>query len=127
MKQDVRAHENPETDKMRRRGQPPQGSLKGLVVGYRFSTRPAYPILTIDHDFSLAASSPHGEGVARHSVSWRPARDLRRAANVLEAAGNQPGARVRVVVGRLHKAYDDAYLDQMQDRELINIDVMLRG
>jgi hypothetical protein len=47
------------------------------------------------------------------------------AANVLEAAGNQPGAKVLVITGSSHKSYFDLYLDQMHDIELVSIESVL--
>ena len=36
-----------------------------------------------------------------------------------------PGAKMLVIVGASHKAYFDAYLDQMQDWELVSVDAVL--
>ena len=58
-------------------------------------------------------------------MSWWQTRNLRMAANIVEAAGNQPGAKMLVIVGASHKAYFDAYLDQMQDWELVSVDAVL--
>ena len=78
--------------------------------------------MTINADFGRAAATPDQNAVARHYVAWWQARGLRMAANVVEAAGNQPGARVLVVTGASHKAYFEAYLDQMHDWALIRVD-----
>ena len=67
----------------------------------------------------------HHDAVARQYVSWWQTRNLRMAANIVEAAGNQPGAKMLVIVGASHKAYFDAYLDQMQDWELVSVDAVL--
>ena len=96
-----------------------------MLAGYRFINAPAYQQATINADFGLAAATPDNDAVARQYVSWWQTRGLRMAANVVEAAGNEPGARMLVIVGSSHKAYFDAYLDQMHDWELIGVDAVL--
>jgi len=101
------------------------GSPEGVLAYYRAMNSPAYQRLTIDSDFGLAASTPDEDAVARDYLAWWQARGLRMAADVIEAAGNKPGARVLVVVGASHKAYFDAYLDQMHDVALVSVDEVL--
>ncbi|MBR9826963.1 MAG: hypothetical protein GYB36_14370 [Alphaproteobacteria bacterium] len=98
------------------------GSAEGLVVLHRTMNSAALQRVTIDADVGRAAATPDEDAVARHYVAWWQARGLRMAANVVEAAGNQPGARVLVVTGASHKAFFDAYLDQMLDWELVRVD-----
>ncbi|WP_300555630.1 DUF5694 domain-containing protein [Maricaulis sp.] len=64
--------------------------------------------------------------MARQYLVWWQARGLRMAANVVEAAGHDPGARALVVMGSSHKACYDAYLNQMHDWELIRVDAILQ-
>jgi len=47
------------------------------------------------------------------------------AANIVEAAGNRPDAKVLVIVGASHKPYFEAYLDQMHHIELVDVDEVL--
>jgi len=101
------------------------GSPEGVLAGYRFLNSPGYQQLTIDADFGLAARTGINENVARHYLAWWQARGLRMAANVVEAAAQHPGEKVLVVVGASHKAYFDAYLDQMHDIELVSVDAVL--
>jgi len=101
------------------------GSPEQVLAGYRFINAPRYQRATIDGDFGLAAATPDNDAVARQYVSWWQTRNLRMTANIVEAAGNQPGARVLVIVGSSHKAYLDAYLDQMHDWELVSVDAVL--
>ena len=61
----------------------------------------------------------------RTYLAWWQTRGLRMAANVVEGAGNQPGAKVLVIVGASHKSYFDAYLDQMHDIEIVDVDTIL--
>ncbi len=101
------------------------GSPEAVLDGYRFINSAAYQRFTIEGDFGAAAAEGAEGAVARQYVAWWQARGLRMAANVVEAAGNQPGARVLVIVGSSHKAYFEAYLDQMHDYELVSLVTVL--
>jgi hypothetical protein len=74
----------------------------------------------IRRDFAanLAHTSP--EHFGRQYVAWWETRNLRMAANIRAAFGNEPGARVLVVVGSSHKPYLDAYLDMMHEVRLVD-------
>lgn len=98
------------------------GSPEGVIRAYRHLNSKRSQELTIAADFGAAAAH---SAVTRQYVSWWQVRGLRMAANVLEAAGNRPGARVLVIVGASHKAYFDAYLDQMHDIELVSVEDVL--
>ena len=123
--QSVWAQSDPDTDAVFEEAQTYLGSPERVLAGYRFINAPAYQQATINADFGLAAATPDNDAVARQYVSWWQTRGLRMAANVVEAAGNEPGARMLVIVGSSHKAYFDAYLDQMHDWELIGVDAVL--
>lgn len=101
------------------------GSAEAMLEGYRFLNSEPYQRYVIEGDFGRAAATPDEDAVARQYVAWWQVRGLRMAANVVEAAGNQPGARVLVIVGASHKAYFDAYLDQMHDIELVDVQAVL--
>jgi len=101
------------------------GSPASVLAGYRYMNSPEYQTITIDSDFGKAARTPDNDLVTRQYLAWWQTRGLRMAANVVEAAGNQPGARVLVIVGASHKSYFDAYLDQMQDIEIVDVDDVL--
>ncbi|MEM9170316.1 MAG: DUF5694 domain-containing protein [Pseudomonadota bacterium] len=101
------------------------GSAEKALAGYRFVNSPRYQRFIIDADFGKAAATPDNDYVARQYLAWWQTRGLRMAANVIEAAGNEPGANVLVIVGASHKAYFDAYLDQMQDVEIVSVDAVM--
>lgn len=115
----------PGTDEMRAEAQSYLGSAEQMLAGYRFINSPAYQQMTINNDFGLAAATPDEGAVARQYVAWWQTRGLRMAANVVEAAGNAPGADVLVITGSSHKAFFDAYLDQMLDWQLVSVDAVL--
>lgn len=101
------------------------GSAEGVLAGYRYLNSSEYQQAVIAADFGAAAATPDEDAVARQYVAWWQTRGLRMAANVVEAAGNHPGATVLVIVGASHKPYFDAYLDQMHDVELVSVDAVL--
>lgn len=123
--QSVWAQSDPEVDGVFEEARTYLGSPERVLAGYRFINAPRYQRATIAGDFGLAAATPDHDAVARQYVSWWQTRNLRMAANIVEAAGNQPGAKVLVIVGASHKAYFDAYLDQMQDWQLVSVDAVL--
>ena len=113
---------SPESFEHYRRGLELLGSPEGVVQAYRHFNSAESQRLSIAGDFGAAAAH---SAVTRQYVSWWQARGLRMAANVIEAAGNSPGATVLVLVGASHKAYFEAYLDQMHDIELVSVDDVL--
>ena len=123
--QSVWSTDVPGQTEMRARAQSYLGSAEGVLAGYRYLNSPAYQEGIIAGDFGLAAATPDEDAVARQYVAWWQTRGLRMAANVIEAAGNHPGATVLVIVGASHKPYFDAYLDQMHDVELVSVDAVL--
>lgn len=102
------------------------GTPQRVLDGVLYMNSPEYQQGVIDADFGLAAATSENDLLARHYVAWWQTRGLRMAANVVEAAGNDPGAKVLVIVGASHKAYFDAYLDQMQDVEVVDIEAVLK-
>lgn len=123
--QEVWGQENPEADAVLAEGQQYFGSADRVLLGYRFMNSVRYQDAIIANDFGAAASTAKNDAVSRQYLAWYQARGLRMAANVIEGAGNQPGARVLVIVGASHKSYFDAYLDQMHDVEIISVDDVL--
>lgn len=101
------------------------GSPEGLLEYYRILNSERMQELAIAADFGKAAVTTKNDNVTRNYLAWWQARGLRMAANVIEAAGNRPGAKVLVIVGASHKAYFEAYLDQMHDIELVEVNDIL--
>ena len=73
---------------------------------------------------ALAQDTPELYG--RQYVAWWETRNLRIAANVRANFGNQPGARVLMIIGASHKPYLDAYLDMMHEVETVDASEVLR-
>ncbi|MHA6287671.1 DUF5694 domain-containing protein [Maricaulis sp. CAU 1757] len=101
------------------------GSPERIRDGYLFLNGEDYQTFSIEKDFAAVAAAEDLDGAARAYLAWWQARGLRMAANVIEAAGNDPGGRVLVIVGASHKAYFEAYLDQMHDIRLVEVESVL--
>lgn len=101
-------------------------SAEHVTKGYLFINSEQYQRFVIEKDFgAVAALADKQSGTPRQYLAWWQTRGLRMAANVLEAAGNNPGAKVLVIVGSSHKSYFDLYLDQMHDIELVDLNEVL--
>jgi hypothetical protein len=87
---------------------------------YRMLNAPATQRLFITGDFGAALKQQTPELYGRQYVAWYETRNLRMVANIREAFGNKPGARVLNIVGASHKAYYDAYLDMMHEVKLVD-------
>ncbi|WAC25227.1 DUF5694 domain-containing protein [Blastomonas sp. SL216] len=93
---------------------------------YRVTNDPATQRAFITFDYGRAIKLS-GDGLhGRRYVAWFEARNLRMVANIREAFGNAPGARVLNIVGASHKGYYDAYLDQMSDVQIVDALVVLK-
>ncbi|QWP79282.1 hypothetical protein J5226_04575 [Lysobacter sp. K5869] len=99
-----------------------QGDLLGL---YRRLNAPESQQAAIAGDFGANLREPSPERYGRQYVAWWEARNLRMAANLREAFGNRPGARVLDIVGASHKPYLEAYLRPMHDVEVVDVQALL--
>jgi hypothetical protein len=99
---------------------------EGVLAAYRFYNAPETQRAFVELDFkgALALQSPQLFG--RQYVAWYEVRNLRMVANIRSAFGNSPGARVLNIVGASHKAYYEAYLAQMSEVELVDMEAILK-
>jgi Family of unknown function (DUF5694) len=99
---------------------------EGVLAAYRFYNAPETQRAFVELDFkgALALQSPQLFG--RQYVAWYETRNLRMVANIRSAFGNSPGARVLNIVGASHKAYYEAYLAQMAEVELVDMEAILK-
>ncbi|MFZ6816153.1 DUF5694 domain-containing protein [Undibacterium sp. Rencai35W] len=106
-----------------------EGSLassKDVLDLYRFYNQPKVGRAFINADFGGALKQHSPELYGRQYVAWWEARNLRMVANIRSAFGNQPGARVLVIVGASHKPYFDAYLNMMHEVKLVDSITVLK-
>ncbi|MFC0501564.1 DUF5694 domain-containing protein [Asaia krungthepensis] len=98
----------------------------GLLNVYRAYNRPDYGKIAYQSDWGAALKDPSPEGYGRHYVGYWETRNLRMVANMREVLARKPGMRLLVIVGASHKAYDEAYLSQMRDVELVDAETVLQ-
>jgi hypothetical protein len=125
-----KAWDNPATAKRRKMDEemaPRLGDPEGVMALYRSLNDPAQARLIFDSDFGAALEEGSKQQFGREYVTYWEVRNLRMAANIREAVGTQPGSRTLVIVGASHKAYLDAYLNQMHDVSIINTGALLRA
>lgn len=102
------------------------GQPNGLLAVYRAFNAPSYAIQAYRSDWGAALKEPSPQGYGRHYVGYWETRNLRMVANIREVLTREPGTRMLAIVGASHKAYYEAYLDQMRDVNLINAEAVLR-
>jgi len=96
------------------------GTSQKLIGYYRWLNEPATQRAAIASDMGRAAKDPSAQHYGRQYLSWWENRNLRMAANIRTAFATKPDARVLVIVGSTHKGYLDAYLNMMQDVQLVD-------
>ncbi|GLK47450.1 hypothetical protein GCM10017620_04230 [Brevundimonas intermedia] len=77
-------------------------------------------------DFGAALIEPSSQAFGRNYVGYWETRNLRMVANMRDVLGRYPGARMLTIVGASHKGYYEAYLDQMHDVRLVDVETVLR-
>lgn len=82
---------------------------------------------TFRSDFGAALEEPSPQHFGRGYVGYWETRNLRMASNIRDVMTARPGLRMLVVVGASHKAYLEAYLDQMHDVRIVATDRVLRA
>ena len=100
----------------------PMGVL-GLYRGYNAhgSAR-----MIFESDFGAALGEPSPQAFGRQYVAYWETRNLRMAANIRDMMQEKPGERALLIVGASHKGYLEAYLNQMHDLTIKDVDLVLR-
>jgi hypothetical protein len=93
---------------------------------YRFLNQPATQQTTIESDMGAALRDGKPPYYGHMYVTGWETRNLRMASNIRDMLGLQPGIRALVIVGQSHKAYLEAYLDQMHDARIVDAEAVLR-
>ena len=97
-----------------------------VLTAYRLLNEPQTQRETIASDMGRNAAYPSPELYGRQYVAWWETRNLRIAANIRSTLQQNPQGRVLSIIGATHKGYLDAYLDMMQDIEIIDTEQFLR-
>lgn len=102
------------------------GQQDGLLNMYRALNAPASASQAYQSDWGAALTEPSEQAYGRRYVGYWETRNLRMVANIREILGRTPGTRLIAIVGASHKPYYEAYLHQMRDVELVDVEPWLR-
>ena len=91
-----------------------------------FALTPDRPVLIYRSNVGAALVEPSRQAFGRQSVGYWETRILRMVANIRDVLGRTPGTRLLAIVGASHKAYYEAYLDQLHDIHLTDTAAVLR-
>lgn len=125
----MKAWDNPHTAQRKRISAELEAALAtpaGVLAMYRAYNEPGQAELVFRSDFGAALEEPSPQHFGRNYVAYWEVRNLRMASNIREVMMARPGMRVLVVVGASHKAYLEAYLNQMHDVRIVGTDAILR-
>lgn len=102
------------------------GQQDGLLDVYRTFNAPSYATQAYQSDWGAALTEPSPHAYGRRYVGYWETRNLRMVANIREVLGRDPGTRLLAIVGASHKGYYEAYLSQMRDVTLVDVEPVLR-
>lgn len=97
-----------------------------VMTLYRGYNAPGLAQVAYESDYGAALEEPSAQGYGRMYVTSWETRNLRMAANIRDLMGATPGMRTLVIVGASHKAYLDAYLGQMHDVRVVDVQPLLK-
>lgn len=126
----MKAWDNPFTAARKRQSDELEGRLdtpRGVLDMYRAYNAAGAAEQTFRSDFGAALEEPSPQRFGRGYVAYWETRNLRMAANIREVMTDRRGQRMLVVVGASHKAYLEAYLDQMHDVRVVATGRVLRA
>lgn len=98
----------------------------GVLAIYRAYNAPGTDMLTYQSDFGAAFLEPSPQGFGRQYLGFWETRNLRMVANMRDVLGRYPGTRMLTIVGASHRGYYEAYLNQMHDVRLVDVNTLLR-
>lgn len=125
----LKAWDNPSSAERKRQVAGLQNSLNtpaDVLALYKLYNTAGMAELTFKGDMGAALNDPSPQHFGRGYVGSWETRNLRMTANIREVANAQPGKRTLVIVGAAHKAYLEAYLNQMHDMRVISVDQVLK-
>ena len=93
---------------------------------FRAYNAPDVAMTVYQSDFGAAFLEPSPKGYGRNYLGYWETRNLRMVANIRDILGQHPGTRLLAMVGVSHKGYDEAYLNQMHDVNLVDAERMLK-
>lgn len=97
-----------------------------ILTWYRQTNNPATLIAAVRSDFAAAAADREASHVGLRYLAYWETRNLRMVANIREAMGPTPGARVLAIVGASHKPHYERYLGMMSEVRLADVQTVLK-
>jgi hypothetical protein len=98
----------------------------GVLDIYRAYNAPGAALLAYQSDFGATLVEPSPQGFGRQYLGFWETRNLRMVANIRDVLGRYPGTRMLTIVGASHRGYYEAYLNQMHDVRLVDVNTLLR-
>jgi hypothetical protein len=98
----------------------------GVLNLYRAYNAPGYAMQAYRSDFGAAFVEPSPQGFGRKYLGFWETRNLRMVANIRDVLGRYPGTRMLAIVGASHGGYYEAYLNQMHDVRLVDVNTLLK-
>jgi len=98
----------------------------GLLNLYRYYNSPEAMRRAYESDFGAAQKDASPEGFGRMYLANWETRNLRMVANMRDVMGMKPGVKMLTLVGGSHRGYYEAYLNQMHDVVLADVNAVLR-
>ncbi|MDE1466288.1 DUF5694 domain-containing protein [Aurantiacibacter sp. D1-12] len=92
-----------------------------ILAHYRLINSDEFQNMVFALDFGAVAAEEMHDAAGRSYLAWWHTRNLRMAANIMAASGNDPGARVLVITGASHKGTLDQILGQFYEIELVDV------
>jgi hypothetical protein len=102
------------------------GQPNGLLDMYRALNAASLAAQAYQSDWGAALTEPSEQAYGRRYVAYWETRNLRMVANIREVLGRAPGTRLVAIVGASHKPYYEAYLNQMRDVTVVDVQPLLR-
>jgi hypothetical protein len=98
---------------------------EGLLNLYRALNSAKAQKMAYLGDFGATFTEPSPQGFGRQYLGYWETRNLRMVANIRDVLGQHPGMRLLAIVGASHKGYYEAYLNQMHDVRLVDVQTAL--
>jgi hypothetical protein len=92
-----------------------------LLPFFQFLNSPESVRRDTDNQWQLVFKANLESGLGRARIAYWEVRNLSIAANIRRAVARFPGGRMLVIIGASHKAFLDAYLNEMMDVRVVQL------
>jgi Family of unknown function (DUF5694) len=99
---------------------------EAMLQYYRYLNSAAYAAAVVRTEWGMYFRTQLPSGMARSRVAQWEVRNLNIASHIREASALQPGKRMLVIIGAGHKPFLDAYLAQMLDVTIVQLQDLVK-